>query len=325
MDRDRTVIVLQTIATIAGYVATVVVVHRLLPVSIGGEALRLALSLVVAQSAIVLSMLVTLLARRGVAERRALRSRVNAARAHAAVAEHASGADRLRLLRGLRRKARRDVDAAVSSYLSATRGTMRDRVLALAHDLGADSGTLAAATGDWLAASSLYDRAISADALLANASAIATGEMPRIFAKGDERECIAALDLVLAWRRSFHVEGFRHVLGHPAPTVRSRAFDALPFLEPEGERDLLRGLNDPSDAVRAAAAGAAGRTRHQALLPALIRGVHDRNRDVATASAFALARMPAGAQALQELIVAEDRIVAATALEAVEKATLGRL
>lgn len=325
MYRKRGIITLQTAATVAVYVAGVVATYELLRRAVESDALRLVLALVLSQSLVIVLMLAILLTRRGVAGRRARIARTFADGAHAAVAEHAAGVDRLRTLRALYREAPRDVTAALASFLTATRGTMHERVSALARDLGVSAETIAGQTREWLASSSLYERAVGADAMLDRAQAITSTEFPRIFAKGDDGECIAALDLLRAWQRSFRIEGFQYALAHPAAAVRSRAFEVLPYVDISSDAVLEAGLRDPSAAVRAAAAQAAGRLQMTALIPTLLSGLHDAEQPVALASAFAVARMPSGVGALQDLVLDDHRPVAASALEAIEKATLGRL
>lgn len=325
MYRNRGIIALQTAVSVALYAAGVVATYELLRRFVESEALRLVLALVLAQSLVILSMLATLLTRRGLAERRTRRAKVFAESAHAAVAEHASGVDRLRTLRALRREAPRDVMWALASFLAATRGSMHERVSALARDLGVNPDLVAEETREWIASSSLYDRAVLADAMVNRAQTIAANEFPRIFAKGDEEECLAALDLLRAWQRSFRIEGFQHALSHPAPAVRSRAFEVLPYVGIASDATVGAGLLDVSAPVRAAAADAAGRLRLTGLMPALVAALHDVERPVALASAFAIARLPAGIATLQELVLDPRRSVASSALEAVEKATLGRL
>lgn len=325
MNGNRGIIALQTAAAVALYLGGVVATYELLRRSVESDALRLVLALVLSQSLIILLMLLLLLTRRGMAGRRARLAKTFADRAHAAVAEHAAGVDRMRALRSLQREAPRDVAAALTSFLAATRGTMHERVTTLARDLGLSEEKLARETREWLASSSLYDRAVTADAMAGGAQSITAAEFPRIFARGNDDECVAALDLLRAWRRSFRIEGFHYALAHPAAAVRSRAFEVLPYVDLAPGDVVSAGLRDPAPTVRAAAADAAGRLQMTALIPELLSGLHDAEQRVALASAFAIARMPGGVAALQDLVLDHQRSVASAALEAVEKATMGRL
>lgn len=93
---SRTLIWTQTLAVMAGYVAAIAVVHRLvLRSSLSSRALALAIAFSIVQAVAILLMLFVLLTRRGLAGRRTRRSRELAAAAQAAVAEHAAGMDRL--------------------------------------------------------------------------------------------------------------------------------------------------------------------------------------------------------------------------------------
>lgn len=325
MESRRRLIAVQTILVVIGFIAAVAGVHRLLATSIRSEALRLVLALVVTQALMIAVMLIVLLLRRGVAERRARLSTTIVDAAHDAVAEHAAGADRLRALRALQRQSARDVTLAVSSFLANTRGTMHDRVATLARDLGITRETVERTAGEWLASTTLYERAVVADTLKGRAAAIASAEMPRIFLRGDDRECVAALDLLYAWRRAVSVPGFEHTLVHPSPDVRRRAFAVLPYVTQSGNPAIEQGLRDPDARVRASAAQAAGLLRRESLLQPLTLAMRDDVPDVVTACAFAVARIPGGTSLLQDLVLDSDRRVAAAALEAVEKASMERL
>jgi hypothetical protein len=134
---SRAPILIRTLFVLVVYAAAIYWLDRLLlSGSIGHRPLALALAFVIVQSAAILVMLGVLLTRRGLAQRRARRSLRLASEAHAAVAEHAAGQDRLRVLALLQSESRHDVAVAVASFLGATRGTMHERVFSLARDLG---------------------------------------------------------------------------------------------------------------------------------------------------------------------------------------------
>ena len=317
---SRTLIWLQTLAVMTGYAAAIAVVHRLvLRTSLGSRALALAIAFATVQIAAIVVMLIVLLTRRGLAGRRTQRSRELAAAARAAVAEHAAGMDRLRVLRDLQRRSRRDVAGAVASFVTATRGTMQERTTTLARVLGLSARELAEeGTVERAAGASLLDRALLADEMQPRAEQIARLEIPEALIARDERRAVAALDLLLSWRRVLAVRGVEYALIHESDEVRSRAFRVIPYVQPSHAERIPPALRDPSPRVRAAAAEAAGRLRLEMAIPALAHALRDEDGEVARSAAFALATMPGGVAMLQQ---SESR----AAFEALEKATLGRL
>jgi hypothetical protein len=272
-------------------------------------ALSLALAFVVVQSAAIAVMLFVLLTRRGMSARRAMRSlRVSQAAADA-VAEHAAGNDRLRVLRELRAESKRDTDRALVSFLAGTRGSMHDRVLALARDLGADTSALFHHQDT----ETLFDRILLADETRGRAASLASTEIAAALASGDEKQMIAALDLLRAWRVVLHVPNFERALTHPSEEVRYRAHLL------GGVQAFLPAFADPSPKVRAAAAHAAAKLRQ--FSPQLEALLLDEHREVAVAAAFALAATAEGREVLQRHVTEGNRV----AFEAIEKATMGRL
>jgi hypothetical protein len=315
---SRSSIWIRTLFVVVTWAAAIVLLDReLVARRIGSRALSLALAFVLVQTFAIVLMLGVLVARRAIAERRARRSHAILADANAAVSAHAAGSDQLRVLRALQAESRRDVAAAVASFLSATRGSMHDRVAVLARDLGiGEQETTAERVVDRAAAGTLYDRALLADRLQPHAARIASTEIARALAIGDEKHAIAALDLLRAWRRALPVAGLEHALTHSSEEVRSRAFAVLPYVQPLHLDALPQGLRDASPQVRIAAAHTAGKLRDAASIPALETALRDEDNDVAVAAAFALATMEEGLALLQS-----ERV----GFEAVEKAMLGRL
>jgi len=304
----------KTLVVVAVYAVTISVVDLLLFRGLQ-RGLALALAFALVQTVAIVVMLAVLLTRRGVAEMRASRSEQVSEAAAAAVAEHAAGNDRLRVLRELRRESPRDVDRALASFLASTKGSMQERVGALARDL--DAGTRPRI--ERAATASLFDRVLLAHETRAQALELARVELPRALASGDETSMIAALDLLRGWRVSLSVANFENAFAHPSAEVRRRAFLALPYMNLAAAPHIIRGLHDASAPVRAAAAQAAGRLRIAAA--ALEGALGDSDYDVALAAAFALAATPEGLAALQRHVGEGNRI----AFEAVEKAAMGRL
>lgn len=305
----------KTLLVAAGYVVLIAAADWLFFRGLQ-RGLALALSFGLVQTAAIVAMLAVLLTRRGVSELRAARSQHVTEAAAAAIAEHAAGMDRLRVLRDLRRESPRNVDRALGSFLANTRGSMRERVGVLARELAADTQTEIARD----ATASLFDRALLAHDTRSHAIELAQREIPRALASGEETSMIAALDLLRAWRLALTVPNFAEALTHESAEVRRRAFLALPYVSVDPSA-IATGLRDLSPLVRAAAANAAGKLRIADAVPSLEPLLGDPHHDVALAAAFALATTPAGHEALQRRVLAGNRI----AFEAIEKAAIGRL
>lgn len=309
---SRSAIWIRTIFVTVLYSVAIYLLNRELAHRFENRALALAIAFTIVQSTAILAMLIVLLLRRGVAERRARRSAAIAQEVHDAIAEHAAGLDRLRALRDY---PRREVSLALASFLSATRGTMHERVTALARDLGVDVSTEELL--EHASAATPYERALLAARLQPNAQELAARDIPRALQIGDERQSIAALDLLRTWRVALGVEGLEHALAHSSPEVRARAFAVIPYVRPSHAERLAEGLRDAVPQVRIAAAQSAAKLRmFEAGLERMLR---DEQRDVAVAAAFALAATPEGMAVLQ------NNAADPSAFEALEKATMGRL
>lgn len=306
----------KTLLAVVAYAVTIALVDRLLFRGLQ-RGFALALSFAVVQTTAIVLMLTVLLTRRGVVELRAARSQHVSEAAAAAIAEHAAGADRLRVLRALRSESPRDVDRAFAQFLGTTRGSMQERVQVLARDAGARLRP----SLERAAAATPFDRALLAHETREHALELSQRELPRALASGDETSMIAALDLLRGWRLALSVEHFEEAFAHPSPEVRRRAFLALPYVECGGSAAVLKAAAElpyANAAVREAFAQAAGKLRF--FHPVLERML-DEEHEVALAAAFALASTPEGLDVLQRRVLAGNRI----AFEAVEKAAIGRL
>lgn len=326
-DDPRAPVWAATFAVLVVYAGAIILTDEyLLAGRVDPAALRLALAFGLVQIAAVVVIFIGLVVRRRVMSRRARRSAELRTRAGALVAEHAAGTDALRRLRQLQRRSRRDVRAAVRSFLVSTRGTMQTRVTALAADLDIDlAGGSELPSLAELARLSLRDRAILADRLAPRAGQILTELGPRPLSAADPRKIIAVLDLVRAWRRMLPVPDLESALVHPDAEVRWRAYEAVVYTQPLRSERLRDGLRDGDARVRAAAASAARRIRDPRLRDDLEAAMREGDRDVAVAAALALAALPDGVDTLQAIVASGSRNEASVAFEALEKAAIGRL
>lgn len=137
---------------------------------------------------------------------------------------------------------------------------------------------------------------------------------------------IGILDIVEAWQKTFSIPGFDRLLNHPSAEVRMRALRLAPYIhEASGsEHAVVAALFDHNHQVRAAAAYAAGRMDLRNAIPHLHSFLRAGDDRVAVAAAQALARLgDDGMASLETEILAGGRC-STFALEAVEKAQLGR-
>jgi HEAT repeat protein len=167
----------------------------------------------------------------------------------------------------------------------------------------------------------LFVRALLADELRPHVPLLATRAVPNALRSTSPRKVAAALDLLLAWEKALTLPQIATTLTHPEPAVRERALSMLPWLSgiDDASQWVQRGLSDPDERVRAAAARSAGALAVRESLSLLVQCLHQ-SAPVAQAAAQALARLgPEGEQALEQQLFSENRTVAAVALEALEK------
>ena len=172
----------------------------------------------------------------------------------------------------------------------------------------------------------LFERAVAAEELEPDAGQLSAVQIPRALRSGDAARVLAALEMLIAWKRSLPVPEVESVLQHGDPRVRAAALRALPYAAAGNAVANVRiALRDPDPGVRRAAAETARKLRLDILLDALVENISDRDRGASLAAAFAVAVMPDGARRLQSVVASPERIAAAVAFEALEKATIGRL
>lgn len=341
----------RTILTAAMYGAAIAIVdHALwLRTSLGPD-MSLAVAFAIVQIIAIVVMLGTLFARKEVDSLRAARSRRLVPQIQDALAMHSIGFDQSARLEQLRRVAPQDVRETLFAVLASTRGEPRDRVASLVPDLGMlearstqkplerirdlvrlGAGERFEQIVTEIAHQNLLVRAAAAEELAPHAADIPPSKVRHVLQASDARVIVAALEMLRAWRRALHIEGFLPLLAHADAEVRINAFLAMPYAAADATPDslappMVKALGDPNDAVRAAAAGAAGRMGVTRAADALGARLNDPQRHVAIAAAFSLASLgDAGNTLLQRAVRSPDRVAASTAFEALEKAALGRL
>jgi hypothetical protein len=324
----RLVVWSETIALTCAYVVTIWWTERWTATFAPSRALAIALAFAIVQSAAIVILLVALFSRKWLAVRRAARTAALQQQINATLAEHALGQDQLRPLRSLVKRSRRDVQAEVESMMATMRGDARDRVAAVARELGLDTANDEARVEQMFAGAvsgSLLQRAVAVEQLEPHATRLAP-TIARALSSSDVRRVRGTLDMIRAWRRVLPIPALVSLLRHSDPAVRADAIRVLPYAgEGSTAAAIEAGMRDDSPVVRVAAAETAARLGIESVIPMLLENIRHDDRDVALASAFAIAGMTGGGAQLQQLVESSDRGAAGVAFEALEKAALGRL
>lgn len=341
----------KTVLAAAIYGAAIAIAEPILRARLHlGTDMSLAVAFAAVQIAAIVVVLATLFARKQMHVLGAARSRRLVPQIHDALAAHAIGFDQTARLERLRRLAPNDVREALFAMLASTRGEPRDRVASLVPALGLlekrslqkpidrirdlirlGPGERFEQIVTEVAHHNRLVRAVTAEELAPYAANIAQSQIRHALEASDPHVIVAALEMLRAWRRALHIDGFLLLLDDANSDVRANAFLALPYAAagatPESIAPAIaRALQQENAAVREAAAVAAGRMKIAAAAGVLGDRLADRERPVAVAAAFALAAIGEPGQILlQRAVLSPDRSAASAAFEALEKAALGRL
>jgi hypothetical protein len=337
-----------TLVTAAIYALAIFAMNRYLLSRWGlPREMALALAFAAVQIAAIALMVVALVARKQQNVMRLARSHRIVPLIQEALALHAIGIDQRQHLEQLRRQSPGDVRNTLFSMLASTRGQPRDRIAAVASDLGLVEQH-GQDTIEWIrnlirvghaerfeqivtavARQNLLVRAIAAEELATYAALIAETQIGAVLQSPDPDVVVAALEMLRAWRRALHIHDFLPLLAHPDARVRSSALLALPYAAADARPEVMAtpvmaSLVHASAQVRAAAATAAGRMGISDAVHALAVRLTDSDRQVAVAAAFALASLgERGNAMLQRVVLSPDRVAASVAFEALEKSALG--
>jgi HEAT repeat protein len=324
----RTAIWSETLLMIAVYAFAIWAAEKYL-VSVESRDVALALAFVIVQTTAIILTLAALFVRKTLQMRATLRSEQLRGELQEALALEAAGQDQLRHLRSLQSRSRRDVENGIADFLAAIRGPASARIVALAQKLGIETPDPADRLERLFAAAaagSLLTRAAITEELEPDAAQLASVQIPRALTSSDPSRVLAALDMLRAWKRVLPVRNVEALLHHDSGAVRAAALRALPWVESiDAPRTVRIGLRDRDPRVRIAAADAAARMGLEDAMPQLAENLAGDDRDVALASAFALASLSGGAKLLEQTLTSPNRTAASLALEALEKASMQRL
>jgi HEAT repeat protein len=173
----------------------------------------------------------------------------------------------------------------------------------------------------------LLVRALLAEELRPHLPLLCAQAIPAILSSGSRDQILRTLELVQAWRRGLELPFLSTLLRNPDPEIRTKAWQVLPFVEATDDltENISEAILDGTESVSAAAAAAAGRMRLASAVPALTRQLRGGSDTVVLAAARALSRTGSnGLSVLEAEVMAGTRSSAAAALEALEKARIGR-
>jgi hypothetical protein len=330
------------------YVVAILVADRFLQSEFSmRRELSLALGFAAVQMVAITLMVLALFVRKQHNAMRLARSKRMAPLVQEALALHAIGIDQKRRLEELWRQAPDDVRETLFSVLVSMRGEPRDRVVAVAGDLGFVEQR-GQKTVEWIrnvirighadrfeqivaliSHEPLLVRAIAAEELSTYAALIPEASIAAALRSPDVAVVVTVLEMLRAWRRALHVGDVVSLLSHESPRVRAAALLALPYAAAGAMPDTLAGpfrrlLDDQDPQVRAAAALVAGRMGIAGVADSLALRLADPDRHTAVAAAFALAALgDRGSVLLNRAVLSSDRTAASVAFEALEKSALG--
>ena len=155
---------------------------------------------------------------------------------------------------------------------------------------------------------------------------LAARALPQVLRSGDKSLVLAALDIIWGWGRAVPVAEVSGLIDSGDAIVRAVALRAAPYASTDDiNGKIVSRISDEAPLVRRAAAVAAGKRRIEEAIPQLLARLQDSDERVAVAAARALATMgEPGLALLEKEVVMGAPDAASVALEALEKARIGR-
>ncbi len=152
--------------------------------------------------------------------------------------------------------------------------------------------------------------------------------VPKVLATDDRKRILIMFEMLGAWRRSIHLEGWRQMFEVSTGSNRAIVLRLLPYVSysDEAEPYVLGALSDENQEVLVTAAHIAGHWELIKAVPALSKLLSDVRPDVDRAAAQALSKLgAAGQQVLEQAVLGHLRRAGGAALEALEYFNTGRL
>jgi len=170
-------------------------------------------------------------------------------------------------------------------------------------------------------------RAMLAGELRDYAPQLTAVALPAVLNDGTPRQLAGALELAAAWRCPLPLNTLAPLMRHPDARVRANALKLSAFsgLSQNGERLILRALDDPDLDVQKAAIGLAGRLRLYPAIGRLILVTRQADGEMSRLACMALAMLGESGEAfLQSEIMTSDHRSAGRAAESLARMRTAR-
>lgn len=174
----------------------------------------------------------------------------------------------------------------------------------------------------------LLFRILVGSELMNHSAVLAERAIPQALASSESHIAARTLEFLLKWGRFVAVPEVVALASHSDSTLRAEAVRALRYCASpdEATRGANRAIVDPVPAVRAAGAWLAGKLRLESMVPAVAVLLNDAAAETRLTAAYALGEIGlAGWRILEGAVASGAHLSAAPALEALERARIGRI
>jgi hypothetical protein len=161
-----------------------------------------------------------------------------------------------------------------------------------------------------------------------HATVLCATAVPKVLATGNRKRILLMCEMLGAWRRSIHLEGWQQMFEGSSGSNRAIVLRLLPYVSTpdEAEVHVVKALSDEDQEVKITAANIAGHWELSATIPLLSTLLSDPRSEVNRAAAQALSKLgSAGQGVLEEAVLGHMRRAGGAALEALEYFNTGRL
>jgi hypothetical protein len=161
-----------------------------------------------------------------------------------------------------------------------------------------------------------------------HATVLCATAVPKVLAAGNRKRILLMCEMLGAWRRSIHLEGWQQMFEGSSESNRAIVLRLLPYVSTpdEAEVHVVKALSDEDQEVKITAANIAGHWELSTTIPLLSTLLSDPRSEVNRAAAQALSKLgSAGQRVLEEAVLGHMRRAGGAALEALEYFNTGRL
>ena len=174
----------------------------------------------------------------------------------------------------------------------------------------------------------LLFRILVGSELMHHSALLAERAIPQALASSDSQIAARTLEFLLKWGRFVAVPEVVALASHSDSALRAEAVRALRYcaLPDEAARAANRAMDDPAPAVRASGAWLAGKLHLESMVPALAVLLNDAAAETRLTAAYSLGEIGrVGWRILEDAVASGAHLGAAPALEALERARIGRV